>query len=270
MGKNVANILNARPDVQKIVTLSRSRIYQKNIHHIVCDRKIKNNLSDVISSFKPNVIIDMVAFDKKDGEDIVDLYNSGVLKFLKHYIVISSFFVYNYFDYSLFKELEVDPRELDAQNIDEYTLRKIEIESILYSSGLMKLTSILRLPFIFSSDDYSGRFQRLCQISRSQHIEVACNGYRYSMISKQLAAEGIDYLSSSAPKGIVDFANFGCMTSAELVDFLRKSVGWYGSKVERDALETPYLVSKNICLNTRKIPLIRSLSEDLLLEANKL
>ena len=78
----------------------------------------------------------------------------------------------------------------------------------------MNLTSILRLPFIFSSDDYSGRFQLMCEISKRGNIKSNSGNYRYSMISKSLASKGIEYLCNTSPQGIIDFANSDIETEA--------------------------------------------------------
>ena len=44
----------------------------------------------------------MINFDGTDSNQISELYKSKILNKLSHYIMISSFFIYNYFDYKLF------------------------------------------------------------------------------------------------------------------------------------------------------------------------
>ena len=62
--------------------------------------------------------------------------------------MISSFFVYNHFDYHLFSEKKLS-ENFNLTNIEGYTKRKIQSEVRLYTSNLMDITTILRLPFVF-------------------------------------------------------------------------------------------------------------------------
>ena len=153
--------------------------------------------------------------------------------------------------------------------IDNYTYQKIEAEIALYRSQLMDLTSILRLPFVFSSDDYSGRFQSICEISKRGNFKPFGNNYRYSMISKSLASKGIEYLCNSSPKGIIDFANSGCVTTEEMVQIIRNGLGLDSKLNDLELQQLPYLVDRDICIQNLKIKINQSLDSALKEEANE-
>ena len=252
-----------------VKTLSRSKQNGDDKSHIICDRKNISELHSVFRDFRPNIIVDMINFSRDDSKELVKAYSNGLLTSLKHYIMVSSFFVYNHFDLKEFQEKKLDLSLVKASKVDNYTYQKIEAEATLYESQLMDLTSILRLPFVFSSDDYSGRFQSMCEISKQGNLKAIENSYRYSMISKSLAARGIEYLCTSSPKGIVDFANSGCVTTEEMVQIIRNSLG-LDSKVNASEVEQlPYLVDRDICIQSFKIKINQSLDSAIREEASE-
>ena len=61
-------------------------------------------VSKILLLIKPDIIIDMINFDEEDSKNIVTFYKEGLLKNLKNYIVLSTFFVYQFFDIKVFKE----------------------------------------------------------------------------------------------------------------------------------------------------------------------
>ena len=101
LGKAIVNQITKRKF--EIATLSRSEEKTEG-KHFVCDRKNSRELKKVFVHFSPNIILDMVNFDREDSQGISDLYEQGFISELNHYIMISSFFVYNHFDYNLFSE----------------------------------------------------------------------------------------------------------------------------------------------------------------------
>jgi len=211
----------------------------------------------------------MINFSRDDSEGLVEAYSKGILPSLKHYIMVSSFFVYNYFDLKEFREKQLDLSLVKINKVDNYTYQKIEAETILYASQLMDLTSILRLPFVFSSDDYSGRFQSICEISKRGNLKALDNKYRYSMISKSLAAKGIEYLCTGSSQGIVDFANSGCVTTEKMVQIIRNGLGLDSKFNDGELPQFPYSVDRDICIQTIKIKINQSLNSALKKEANE-
>ena len=101
LGKAIANQIT-NEDFE-IATLSRSE-HSTSIKNFVCDRKDNAEIKNVLRYFNPNIILDMINFDKGDSEGISNIYEEGYIRDLDHYIMISSFFVYNYFEYQIFSE----------------------------------------------------------------------------------------------------------------------------------------------------------------------
>jgi dTDP-4-dehydrorhamnose reductase len=266
-GKNTFERLMKNAHLTCVKTLSRSKQNRDTKSHIICDRKNRNELFSVFNSFQPDVIVDMVNFSIDDSNGLIEAYSKNLLTSLKHYIMVSSFFVYNHFDLREYREKQLDFSLIKMKKIDNYTYQKIEAESALYKSKLMNLTSILRLPFIFSSDDYSGRFQLMCEISKRGNIKSNSGNYRYSMISKSLASKGIEYLCNTSPQGIIDFANSGCVSTEEMVQIIRNSLGFFGKFNNLDLQQSPYEVEKDICIQNFKIKINQSLDSDLKEEA---
>lgn len=268
-GKATAELFLGNDYFSTTKTLSRTALPGEDHRHIICDRKNTSELRAIFRAYQPNVIVDTVNFAEDDSEGMVKAYNMGDLRSLSHYIVASSFFVYNYFDPSQFNEKRISLCEVNSQDVDGYTYRKMQMETSLYDSELMALTTILRLPFVFASDDYSGRFQELCDISTTHKKPKFSDSYRYSMISKDFAARGIEYLAKRPPQGIVDFANSGCVSSEEIVQTISSSSGQGQIANDNRMLNSPYVVNRDICIGTNKIELHEDLKMSLKAESEK-
>lgn len=249
----------------EIATLSRSEEKTEG-KHFVCDRKNSSELKKVFVNFSPNIILDMVNFDGEDSQGISDLYEQGFISELNHYIMISSFFVYNHFDYHLFSEKKLS-ENFNLINIDGYTKRKIQSEFRLYTSDLMDITTIFRLPFVFSADDYSNRFQRLCELSLVGSESIAEPSFKYSLVRKDDAAKAIIKVLNSNPIGITDLSNVGHITSKKLVDAVNGSFALIKDNGNREVGSFPYLVKKDICLNSQKMTINLPILEALKIEA---
>lgn len=263
LGKSIVNKIENNSSFD-ISTLSRSKT-KTNIKHFVCNRKNTSELKKILINFNPNIILDMINFDGSDSNQISELYKSKILNKLSHYIMISSFFIYNYFDYKLFSEKKIN-NNYDNKFIDTYTKQKIESEIELYSSEIMNITTILRLPFIFSADDYTNRFQRLCDLSRNCNSAFFNSKFKFSLIRKDDAANAIIKIFNLNPKGIVDLSNKGYATNKKLIQALTKSL--FQKKFNKYDNENnfPYLVNKDICLNSKKmtinLPIIEAIKNE--------
>lgn len=249
----------------EIATLSRS-IEKIKGRHFVCDRKNIDDLKKVLVRFCPNIIIDMINFDEEDSQGISELYERGFLSELNHYIMVSSFFVYNHFDYDFFSEKKLT-ENFNLSNIEGYTKRKIQSELKLYSSSLMDISTILRLPFVFSSDDYSLRFQYLCELSSTKSKSFVEPSFKYSLVRKDDAAEAIIKVLKSSPIGITDLSNVGHITSNEILDTLNGVANQIKRSVNPEIGSFPYSVEKDICLNSQKITIDMSIHDALKIEA---
>lgn len=263
LGKLIAKQLPK--DEFQIATLSRSH-HTVGTKHFVCDRKDTAELGKIFRSFNPNIILDMVNFDQSDAKGITTLYEKEYLKNLNHYIMISSFLVYNYFDYQMFSEKKLD-RNYDQSNIDGYTKRKIESEITCYSSKLMNITTMLRLPFIFSADDYSNRFQNLCKFVLANQKPIVEDSFKYSLLRKRDAAEAIIKVMNLNPIGITDLSNSGCVTNQQLINELKNALTSYQGDLILEESSFPYSVNRNVCLSSKKLTIELHVSDALRIEA---
>ena len=267
MGLLLAEKLRVIRHFSNIYTLSKHPHPLNTPNHFVCDRKDVGALQSVIKQTRPNVIIDMINFAKDDSEGLVGIYESGILSSVSHYIVITSFVVYNHFEQNKFKEKKVDISQIDKELVDGYTKRKIEMECSLYGSGIFDLTTIVRLPYVFSWDDYTGRFQKLCELSKSSHRKFLNNVHKFSMISKLFAVDGLIDLSMNSPCGFVDLANNGCATTYEMAEIINSAYPKTAADSASELEHPPYLVNKDLCIGTDKVALRENLSDALKREA---
>ena len=253
LGKTIASKV-AKEDFE-ISTMSRSD-NSTAVKHFVCDRKDTSGLKRVLVHFNPHIILDMVNYDQGDSVGISDLYRQGWCKNLRHYIMISSFLVYNHFDYHAYSERKVS-KNFDQEKIDGYTKRKIESEVALYTSKLMEISTILRLPFVFSSDDSTNRFQNLCELALNDHnhnYDLSTeHQLKYSLLRKDDAAESIIQVINSDPIGIADLSNHGCVTSVELLKIIKIILGQKEFNRRTEVFKFPYFVNREICLCSKKL-----------------
>lgn len=250
LGKTIINQLSLNSKFQ-IASLSRSK-EKSSINHFVCDRKKTHDLNKVFEEFRPNIIIDMINYDRIDSENIAALYENNSLPYLNHYIMISTFFLYNYFDYSIFSEKKIN-ENYNNEKVDEYTNRKIESELALYPSNIMDITTILRLPFIFSADDYTKRFQKICKISLQASPSEFYNTHRYSLIQKDDAADAIIALLDMKPIGITDISNTGYVTDKKIIEILSEKFSIKINSKNNLNEKFPYTVKQDICLTSKKL-----------------
>ena len=146
----------------------------------------------------------MICYSRNDL-GILHLKDKGFLKSLKHYIVISSFFVYKYFSLNLYKKKKKINKELLNSSInDTYTKIKLRWKHYWHSQNFFQKSTIVRLPFIFSNDDYTKRFQYFCKLAASKPEDFFDNNFSFSMISKNSAVFGIyELIKNNLPKGVL-------------------------------------------------------------------
>ena len=131
----------------------------------------------------------------------------------------------------------------------------------------MDITTILRLPFIFSADDYSNRFQRLCELSLKGSESIIEPRFKYSLVRKDDAAEAIIKILKSNCIGITDLSNVGCITSKELLETVNRSLALNKDSGSSKPEDFPYFVLRNICLSSQKIKIDLQILEALRVEA---
>lgn len=246
----------------EVVTASRTALTDSPMRHKVCDRKILSSLQELIYCEQPNAILDMVCYDSKDGEGIASLFASGVMSNVTHYLMVSSFLAYNV-DTPQEGLFTGDPLTISHG----YTRRKIEVESRLFSSKSFKKMTVLRLPFIFSHDDYSNRFQRFCLAVLENRVGIPNTSFRTSMISRNDAADLLVSVLDGSPLGIADGSNSGCLTLYEIAQVVATALRATVSPSNHDDLSTIYSLERDLCLSSKKTGKLRSLAEAITLEA---
>jgi len=260
IGPALLEMLGNENSISAIGTVSRSDEKHDPIIHFIGDRKNTQVLHQILNDFQPNIIIDMVCFDGDDVDGIIDAFDKAYLTCLEHYIVVSTFFVYNIFNIDDFREKPLEDIDVKNEIVDSYTLGKIALENRLHKSSLMEVSSILRLPFVFSSDDYTGRFQKICVLSSQNNNSILDGGFRFSMISKTFAAAGINYLATHKPVGITDYACKGCVNSHEVSQIIMSSNEMNVDQAKEESIGSPYGVRKDICSYSQKIPLFEDVA----------
>jgi nucleoside-diphosphate-sugar epimerase len=263
MGGPLVTRLKENSFFSEVFTISRNEIELGQENHFICDIKNKEFFFSILKKVNPNIIIDLVNFSKEGSKRIIEAYNEGLLDSLNHYLVVSSFFVYQYFDLNIFREKKLDSSILNKKIDENYTVRKIQMECELYKSELFNISTIVRLPYVFSYDDRTGRFQNMCKISINSKRKFLDNKLKFSMISKSHAINGLSYLASHDPCGLTDLANTGCMSSFEISEIIYKENFASLSKDLSLVEDSPYMPLKNLCIETNKVPIKNSLIESL-------
>lgn len=263
MGRAAATRLAAAG--HEVVSVSRTPTEDTSIRHRVCDRKNPDALEAILRAEQPAAILDMICFDAGDGASMARLIDAGALEGLAHYLMVSTFFPYNYFD-AREAAFSGDP----AAITDGYTRRKVEAEANIHGSGLFVLSSILRLPFVFSHDDYTGRFQRFCEMVRDGRMAPEqAPAWRTSMISMEDAAQALAGILQGPPLGYVDAANAGCLSLREMAAVIAVSLGRSSEFNGADDPDAIYGISRDLCLDSAKAPTLRPLADALEDEARK-
>lgn len=226
----------------KVYVLSKRLICQYDIESIIIDRKNKQDLRRVLNKIQPQIILDMICYEERDAIDIANIMES--MTYLNHYIMISTFFIYNYSDkYEDFSDINLGLID------DNYTKNKYLAEKQIFNSSVFHKTSIVRFPFIFSHDDYTKRFQFMINNVLSNN-EVKIDDLKCSFISKDDAYKSLIELLECNPQGFIDIANSGCVTLGEIYniisDLCKKSIIFLNCK--RDV----YIIKRNICLKSKK------------------
>ena len=139
VGQGLAATMRLNRSFSQVYTLSNKK--KNSIDHFFLDRNDLKKLAKIFLNFRPEIVIDFINYDKKDSKTIIELLELGVLKTLKHYLVISTFFVYNYFSLSNYREEKLKPNDRIEQIKDLYTRNKIEMEIALYNSKLYHITN---------------------------------------------------------------------------------------------------------------------------------
>lgn len=244
-GRSLLQLCSESPVFSALSVVSRRRVDIKGITSVQLDRKDERALRQAIMAFAPDVIIDMICYDGADAKAMARLEAEGSLRSVQHYIVISTFFLNQHEALASGISSHTDHDEI-ARISDGYTRRKAEMEQRLAQSSLSDRSTILRLPFIFSRDDYTDRFQTMCRLARSRPIEIFAAQPKFSMIEKTDTAKAVMALASQSPRGVCAVCNPGSVSSRELAQFILEGGG--GVAAGSLEAEMPYGVSKDLDL----------------------
>lgn len=215
----------------------------KNIIYKSVDRKNQQTLQKELEIINPDFVLDMICFSEIDADIFVNA--SKNLKKLSHYVMVSTFYIYNYTD-----ERE-EPFENGLEIDSSYTKNKIEAENRILNSHLLNKSTIVRFPFVFSCDDYSNRFQNLLRLAVKDNNEIKIDNTKSSLISKDSAASFLANLPYKKPLGIVDVSNGGCVSFR---DILKTASNIFNTKIAFvDGENTIYPLKKDICLQSKKV-----------------
>lgn len=214
LGKSIADLLVSDDEVEILIVSRSNDSHFGNV--VIGDRRDLDLLRAIVSGFNPHVVIDMVNFQEVDSQVVAQVFEEREDLALRHYLFVSTFFVYNYFPWEIFRESLLNTDGLGRVN-DNYTSGKVASELYLYWTKLYACTTVLRLPFVFSADDYTQRFPRVCELEFKPEVLSLANDARFSMIRKFDAAKAIVKIAMEAPLGIVDLSNKGTVSSRDLV-----------------------------------------------------
>ena len=95
-GISLIKYLDKSNSFDNVYTLSKHPNPEYSDKHFIVNRKNVGSLKKILLLTKPDIIIDMINFDEEDSKNIVAFYEEGLLKNLKNYIVLSTFFVYQF------------------------------------------------------------------------------------------------------------------------------------------------------------------------------
>ena len=252
LGLETANLLV--DSGHKVTVVSRKKAINGDISYIKCDRKNLIKLKKVIVQTKPDCILDMICFDQNDAIDINKIFSDGSLDLLSHYVMVSTSLIYNYADKNESVFDGVIPN-----NSDKYTKNKNKAEIELYKNKFFSKITIARLPFVFSFDDYTERFQTFCEMSLSSKPIDLNNKVHISMVSKKDAAKCLSLLLFKKPMGFVDVANDGCMSLSKLAMVIKKSCYAMSNSNFFKNKKIPYQTERSICMRSNKIESLRPL-----------
>lgn len=259
MGRSAAMKLAAAG--HEVVSVSRTPA-EGGLRHRVCDRKDGAALEALLREEAPEAILDMVCFDAGDAAGMARLFDAGALAGLTHYLMVSTFFPYNHFE-GRETAFVGDP----AAIADGYTRRKVEAEAQLEAGALFARTSILRLPFVFSHDDYTGRFQRFCAMVRGGGLAAPETAWKTAMIAMEDAATALAAILQGPPLGYVDAGNAGCLSLAEMAAVIAAALEGpspFGGDADPGSI---YPLTRDLCLDSAKSPTLRPLTQALAAEA---
>lgn len=149
-----------------VFTLNRGTKAQDldNVHNLICDRNDSKQMGNVLSKYKFNIVIDVSALNKEQGQILYKALNKEELE---SFVFISSSAVYDV-DSLTFPFKENDPLKENTY-WTSYGQNKIEAEKYYienFRDSLIDLI-ILRPPYVYGENNYAQResfiFDHICK-----------------------------------------------------------------------------------------------------------
>lgn len=228
-----------------ILVLSRHQApSSENVQCLIGNRDDLPSYIADIKQFKPDVVIDMIAYTKCDAQTLIETFNGIVGRV----VVTSSQDVYR--AYGLIKHLETG--ELQSIPItEESSLRthlhpyggeyeKILVEQVVMSASKINGT-ILRLPAVYGPRDYARRFSGFIQRIQDQRPfillqrEYAHFRQTHGYVENVADAITLAATDNNATGRIYNVGEEKTLSTGERVDALGKLLGWKGRIVEVDS-----------------------------------
>ena len=249
MGKALVELIMMSDHEVYVASRNRKAAISDRVSIYDINRRSKDSVEELIMNLKPDVIIDNICFSSEDANIIRNIYSNHELPFLRHYIMISTFFVYNY---STEREGYIEGEMADKADL--YTHGKVEAENIIFKSKMNSIASFVRFPFIISYDDYSRRFQNVLKFVRmNRDLTLSENSnLTMSFLSKDEASRFLCRLMSFGPCGFVDVANHGCLSFQGLCLAIARIFDVEIIICKKKGVNDIYTVKRNICIKNRK------------------
>ncbi len=148
-----------------ILTNGKKEIDYKGFKkHLICDRKVRKDMENIITGRKYDYIYDMTAYTKEDVSNLIDFIS---MDSLKKYIVLSAGAVYKDSGRNIKEENEKGENE----NWGKYGLNKKEAEDFVINSPIPYI--IIRPTYIYGENNNLYReyyfFEKIEKMKRYQY-----------------------------------------------------------------------------------------------------
>lgn len=189
-GKRLAHKLIENGD--EVSVLNRGNTvndFENKAELIICDRKNKQQLKQLVGHKKWDVVYDQVCYDASESYDAVEVFSSIASK----YIFTSSMSVYDggadlaESDFDPFKHqfnFVADPQK-------EYAEAKRQCETVFYKQQNFNICAV-RFPIVMGSDDYTNRLRfYIDKIKNNEEIVLPNLNAKMSFVHAADAAQAL-------------------------------------------------------------------------------
>jgi nucleoside-diphosphate-sugar epimerase len=231
----------------------------RDAESIVGDRRRIDAFTDRLRAWRPDVVVDCVAFDEADARGVIDAFR-GVAKRL---VVLSSIDVYRAYDRLMrveiatpdrialtesapLREIPFPRRRITPDPTDVmWSYDKIPVERIALSEPTALPATVLRLPAVFGPGDhkrrrvggYLARMQR--EPTLALDAELASWRWTRTYIDDVAIAISIAMTSERAANRIYNVGDETALTEGDWVRAIARAAGYSGRIVETPRADLP-------------------------------